>query len=106
MIFLKTEGNNMIKVPENPYRKALASMYIEQCMGKSGYEETKRAVNGDNEDISLDFYVGAERMINNTIMVFRNMDQRQLHGAGVAFSMMLYYISYEIEKRSVFQSED
>lgn len=96
----------MVKVPENPYRKALANMYIEQCMGKPGDEETKRAVNGDNEDISLDYYLGAEKMINNAIMVLKEMDQRQLHGAGGAFSLMLFYISYEIETRSAFQSED
>jgi hypothetical protein len=96
----------MIKVPENPYRKGLAGMYIEQCMGKPGDEETKRAVNGDNEDLSLDYYLGAERMVNSTIMVFKEMEQKQLHGAGVAFTLMLFYISYEIEKRSIFQCED
>lgn len=92
-------------VPENPYRKALADMYVEQCMGKPGDEATKNAVNGNNEDLSLDYYLGAEKMVNNAIMVFKEMDRKQLRGAGVAFSMMLFYISYEIEVRSAFQNE-
>lgn len=99
------EGVNVTKVPENPYRKGLAGMYIQQCMGKPEDEYIKKAVNGSNEDLSLDYYLGAERIINNTIMVFREMDQKQLKGAGGAFSMMLFYISYEIENRSAFQSE-
>jgi hypothetical protein len=95
-----------MKVPENPYRKGLAGAYIEQYMGKPGDEDLKKMVNGNNDDLSLDYYLGAERMINNTILVFRKMNQEQLHGAGRAFSMMLFYISYEIETRSVFQSEE
>lgn len=94
---------NMIKVPENPYRKDLAAMYIEHIMGKPGDEDIKRAVNGDNENLSLDYYVASEKMLNNAIMVFRTIDERHLRGAGEAFSKMLFYVSYEIELRKVFQ---
>lgn len=101
----------MVKVPENPYRKGLAGMYIENLMGKPDDEGVKKAVNGDNEDLSLDYFLGAEKMINNAISVFREVDQEQLHGAGRefsmrAFAMMLFYISYEIETRSIFQNEE
>ena len=95
----------MVKIPENPYRKELATAYITEYMGKPGDEDIKKAVNGDDDDISLDYYIGAEKMINNAIMVFREMDQKQLHGAVRMFSMMLFYISYEIETRSAFQNE-
>lgn len=95
----------MIKIPENPYRKELASVYIKNFMGKPGDDDIKKAVNGDNEDLSLDYYVGSEKMINNAIMVLRTIDQEQLHGAGGAFSEMLFYISYEIEIRSAFQDK-
>ena len=96
----------MIKVPENPYRKALASMYINTCMGSPGEDDIKKAVNGDDNDRSLDYYIGAERMINNAIQVFRTLDQKELKGSGRAFSMMLFYISYEIERLSAFQNKD
>lgn len=91
----------MVKVPENPYRKELADMYVEHVMGKLGDDDVKRAVNGDNEDLSLDYYVASEKMINNAIQVFRTIDEEHLSGAGKAFSKMLFYISYEIEMRSL-----
>lgn len=96
----------MIKVPENPYRKALAGEYINICMGTPGEDDLKKAVNGDDNNRSLDYYIGAENMINNAIQVFRTIDQKELKGAGRAFSMMLFYISYEIERLSAFQNED
>ena len=96
----------MIKVPENPYRKELAGMYMEKLLGKPGDEDIKKAVNGDNEDLSLDYYLGTERMINNAIQVFRRIDQEQLCGAGFAFSQMLFYISYEIERLSAFRGNE
>jgi hypothetical protein len=96
----------MLKVPENPYRKSLAGMYIEECVGKPGDEDIKNVVNGNNEDLSLDYYLGAEKMINHAIMVFREMEKELPHGVGGAFSMMLFYVSYEIETRSAFQSEE
>jgi hypothetical protein len=95
----------MIKVPENPYRKDLADMYVEHVMGKPGDDDIKRAVNGDNEDLSLDYYIASEKMINNAIMVFRSIDEKHLSGAGRAFSKMLFYISYEIELRKAFQDK-
>lgn len=96
----------MIKVPENPYRKELAGVYMEKYMGKQGDKDIKKAVNGDNEDLSLDYYLGTERMINNAIQVFRRIDQEQLSGAGLAFSQMLFYISYEIERLSAFRDNE
>jgi hypothetical protein len=63
-------------------------------------------VNGDEDDRSLDYYIGVERMINRAILVFRTLDQEMLHGAGAAFSMMLYYVSYEIERLSAFKDKD
>lgn len=92
----------MIKVPENPYRKALASIYVERYMGRPEGDDIKKAVNGDEDDRSLDYYVGVERMINHAIQVFMTLDQKSLHGAGAAFSMMLYYVSYEIERLVAF----
>jgi hypothetical protein len=95
-----------MKVPENPFRPALANMYMEKCMGKPEEDGIKRAVNGNESDLSLDYYIGAERMINHAIMVFRTIDHEQLHGAGGAFSKMLGYVSYEIERLSASQNED
>lgn len=95
-----------IKVPENPYRKELAGMYIENFLGKPRDEDIKKIVNGSNDDLSLDYYVGAERMINKTIQVFRTIDNKHLNGAGGAFSMMLFYISFEIERLSAFQNQE
>lgn len=94
-----------IKVPENPYRKELAGMYIENFLGKPRDEDIKKIVNGSNDDLSLDYYVGAERMINKTIQVFRTIDEKHLSGADKAFSMMLFYISFEIE-RLAFQNQE
>ena len=94
----------MTKVPENPYRKALASMYMERYLGRPEGDNIKKAVNGNEGERSLDYYVGAERMIDNAIQVFMTLDQRELHGAGAAFSMMLYYVSYEIERLSAFKN--
>ena len=95
----------MMKVPKNPYRKALANMYMEKYLGKPGEDDIKKAVNGENEE-TLDYYIGAERMINNAIQVFRTIDEKELHGAGGAFSMMLGYVSYEIERLSAFKNEN
>lgn len=95
-----------MKVPENPFRPALANMYMETCMGKPEEEIIKKAVNGNDCDISLDYYIGVERMINNAIQVFRTIDPEQLHGAGGSFSKMLGYVSYEIERLSAFKNED
>ena len=94
-----------MKVPENPYRKALASMYMEKYLGELDGDLIKKAVNGENEG-TLDYYVGAERMINNAIQVFRTIDEKELHGAGAAFSVMLGYVSYEIERLSAFENKD
>lgn len=96
----------MSKVPENPYRKVLANMYMENYLGGPGEDDIRRAVNGHDDGRSLDYYIGAERMINNAIQVFRTMDQKELHGAGVAFSMMLSYVSYEIERLSAFEDKN
>jgi hypothetical protein len=98
----------MVKVPENPCRKTQADIYKEKYLGKSKEEEEeiKNAVNGNNGDLSLDYYIGAERMINNAIQVFMTLDQEELHGAGKAFSMMLSYVSYEIERLSIIKSKD
>lgn len=96
----------MTKVPENPYRNALASMYMEKYLGKSEGYTVKKAVNGDENERSLDYYIGVERMINQAIQVFRTIDQEELHGAGRAFSMMLGYVSYEIVRLSAFQNKD
>jgi hypothetical protein len=96
----------MTKVSENPYRKALANIYIEKYLERPEGDAIKRAVNGNEEDDrSLDFYIGAEKMIGHAIDVFMRLDQKSLHGAGGAFSMMLYYVSYEIERLSAFQNE-
>ena len=46
----------MMKVPENPYRQALASMYMEKCLGMPMDEKIKKMVNGDDSDRSLDYY--------------------------------------------------
>lgn len=57
----------------------------------------RKAVNGgDGESRSLDYYIASERMINNTIQVFITIGNEHLQGAGVAFSNMLCYVSYEI----------
>lgn len=96
----------MMKVPENPYRKALASMYMEKYLGKPEGDVVKKAVNGNRDEMSLDYYIGAERMINNAIQVFMTIDEKELHGAGGAFSIMLSYVSYEIERLSAFQNKD
>lgn len=95
-----------MKIPENPYRKELAGMYMKLCMGKPGDDDIKMAVNGHNENLSLDYYLGTEKMINNAIQVFRTIDEERLNGAGRAFSKMLFYISYEIERLSAFQNEE
>lgn len=96
-----------MKVPENPYRNALASIYMTKYLGKPEYEDLiKKSVNGDENDLSLDYYIGAERMINNAIQVFKDLDQEQLDGAGWRFSIMIGYVSYEIERLSTFQNED
>jgi hypothetical protein len=96
----------MMKVPENPYRKALAGIYMDDYLGRPEGDVVKKAVNGDEDDRSLDYYVGVERMINYAIDVFRKLDQKELHGSGAAFSMMLYYVSYEIERLSAFKDKD
>ena len=96
----------MMKVPENPYRKSLASMYMERYLGKPEGDVVKKAVNGNEGERSLDYYIGAERMINNAIQVFITIDEKELHGAGGAFSVMLSYVSYEIERLSAFQNKD
>ena len=96
----------MMKVPENPYRQALAGAFIEKYLGRPEEEGIKRAVNGSENDRSLDYYIGAERMINNTIQVFRTLNQETLQGAGGAFSMMLSYVSYEIVRLSAFKNDD
>lgn len=96
----------MMKVPENPYRKSLASMYMERYLGKTEGDVVKKAVNGNGGERSLDYYIGAERMINNAIQVFITIDEKELHGAGGAFSVMLGYVSYEIERLSAFQNKD
>ena len=98
------KGIKIMKVPKNLYRKALASMYMEKYLGKSEGELIKKAVNGKN-DGTLDYYIGAERMINSAIQVFRTIDKKELHGAGGAFSMMLGYVSYEIERLSAFENK-
>ena len=95
-----------MKVPENPYRKALASVYMERYLGKPEGDIVMKAVNGNGGERSLDYYVGAERMINNAIQFFMTIDQKELHGAGGAFSAMLSYVSYEIERLSAFKDED
>lgn len=56
--------------------------------------------------MSLDYYIGAERMINNAIQVFMTIDEKELHGAGKAFSVMLSYVSYEIERLTTFKNEN
>ena len=81
----------MTKVPENPYRKELAGMYMENCLGKPRDEDIKKLVNGNNDDLSLDYYLGAERMINKAILVFGTIDEKHLSGADKVFSMMLCY---------------
>ena len=96
----------MMKVPENPYRKALASMYMEKYLGKPEGDVVKKAVNGNENERSLDYYIGTERMINKAIQVFRTIDEKELHGAGGAFSIMLSYVSYEIVRLSAFKNED
>lgn len=96
----------MMKVPENPYRKALASIYMEKYLGKPEGDVVKKAVNGNRDEMSLDYYIGTERMINNAIQVFMTIDEKELHGAGGAFSIMLSYVSYEIERLSAFQNKD
>lgn len=96
----------MMKVPENHYRKALASIYMEKYLGKPEGDLIKKAVNGKEGERSLDFYIGAERMVNNAIQVFITMDEKELHGAGGAFSTMLSYVSYEIERLSAFKDKD
>ena len=88
-----------MKVPENPYRKALASLYMEKYLGKPEGDLIKKAVNGKNEG-TLDYYIGAERIINNAMQVFMTVDEKELHSAGGAFSVMLSYVSYEIERLS------
>ena len=96
----------MMQVPENPYRKALASMYMEKYLGKQEDDMIKKAVNGNCGERSLDYYIGTERMINKAIQVFRTINEKELHGAGGAFSMMLCYVSYEIERLSAFKNVD
>ena len=94
-----------MKVPENPYRKALASIFMKKYLGKPEGDLIKKAVNGKNEG-SLDYYIGTEKMINNAIQVFMTIDEKELHGAGAAFSVMLGYVSYEIERLSAFENKD
>lgn len=55
-----------MKIQVDPYRKALAGVYMNTCMGKEGDDAVKELVNGSEEDISLDYYLGAERMVNAT----------------------------------------
>ena len=100
------KGVNMMKVPENPYRKAMANVYMEKYLGYPEGEVVKKAVNGNEGEMSLDYYIGAERMINHAIQVFMTVDQKELHGAGGAFSVMLSYVSYEIKRLSAFKDED
>ena len=98
----------MMKVPENPFRKALANMYMENFLGKPKLEDViKREVNGDMEDLSLDFYIGMERMISRTISVIKKIDPEKLDGCvSWMYSAMIQYISYEIERLSTFKDED
>lgn len=102
----KMGDSKKMKIPESPYRKALANMYMENYMGKPAEDSIKGVVNGNENNMSLDYYIGAERMINNVITVIRTIDEEQLRGADGAFSMMLAYVSYEIERLSVFKNED
>lgn len=96
----------MMKVPENPYRNAMASVYMEKYLGTPEGDVVKKAVNGNDEERSLDYYIGAERMINHAIQVFMVVDEKELHGAGGAFSVMLSYVSYEIVRLSAFKDEN
>jgi len=95
-----------MKVPENPYRKALTNAYMEKYLGKPEEDAIKKAVNGNEGERSLDYYIGAERMINKAIQVFMTIDEKELHGTGLAFSAMLSYVSYEIERLSALKNED
>ena len=97
----------MMKVPENPFRKALANMYMENFLGKQKLEDViKREVNGDMEDLSLDFYIGMERAISRAISVIKKIDEEKLGPVGWMYSAMTQYISYEIERLSTFKDED
>lgn len=87
-----------MNVPENPFRAGLAEMYMKKIMVDNKFNEAiRKAVNGeDGESRSLDYYIASEIMINNTIQVFMTIKKEHLNGAGVAFSNMLGYVSYEI----------
>ena len=88
-----------MKVPENPFRKAMANLYIERHMGKPEDEGIKKAVNGDNEEIkSIDYYIAAERFISRAIEALKQSETKECQGAAIAFTMMATYVSYEIER--------
>ena len=96
-----------MKIPENPFRQALASMYMENYLGKPKFEVLiKKEVNGDMEDLSLDYYIGMERAISKAITVIQTIDKEKLGAAGWMYSAMIQYISYEIERLSAFKDED
>ena len=98
----------MMTPPENPYRKALANMYMQNYLGKPKLEDViKREVNGDMEDLSLDYYIGMERAISKAVSLVKKIDPEKLDSAiSWMYSAMIQYISYEIERLSTFKNND
>lgn len=96
-----------MKVPENPFRQALANMYMENYLGKPGIENIiKKEVNGDMEDLSLDFYIGMERAMTRIVTVLKKMGKQVPGNVEWMYSAMIQYISYEIERLSTFKDND
>lgn len=95
-----------MNVPENPYRKALAVEYMKNCLGKPNEELIKKAVNGDENDVSLDYYIGVERMINHAIHILRETIGEKHVKEGWLLSAMLFYVSYEIERLTTFKNDE
>lgn len=99
-----------MQVPLNPFRQALANMYMENYLGKPEIETIiKKEVNGDNDNPSLDYYIGMERAISRAITVFKDMNFKDMgteKSVNWMYSAMIQYISYEIERLSTFKGND
>ena len=96
-------GNNM-NIPENPYRKAMANLYMERHLGKPEEDAIKKMVNGDDGEKSLDYYIAAERFISRAMHFLMKCDSQESKDACKMFSMMTTYVSYEIERLSAMKN--
>lgn len=96
-------------IPKCNTRKALAATYMEMILGEPIDEALRNAVDGDNENPSRDYYIGAERMISNTMIEIESLKSK--FGDDIfkeslqSFSMMMGYVSFQIENLSSFGNE-